>query len=64
LIKKADTKKALPLAAEEQKNIVEIARAFPSGKKVYSAAHREASWKRTAVGSIIPYSAAAELTEF
>ncbi|MBN2106502.1 MAG: DUF4065 domain-containing protein [Deltaproteobacteria bacterium] len=63
LIKKSDTKKAEPLAAEEQHIIAAIARAFPSGKKVYNAAHREAIWKRTAVGAIIPYSAASELTE-
>lgn len=52
-----------PLAAEEHKNIAEITRAFPGGKKVYNAAHRETLWKRTAVGAIIPYSAASALTE-
>jgi hypothetical protein len=52
-----------PLAVEGQKIIAEIARAFPTGKKVYNAAHRETIWKRTAVGAIIPYSAASELTE-
>jgi putative zinc finger/helix-turn-helix YgiT family protein len=63
LIKKADTKKAEPLTAEEEKIIAKISKTFSTGKKVYNAAHREAIWEKTSTGAIIPYSSAAQLTE-
>ncbi len=62
-IKKADAKKAEPLTAEEEALILKICKAFSTEKKVYNAAHREAIWEKAPVGTIIPYSAAAELTQ-
>jgi putative zinc finger/helix-turn-helix YgiT family protein len=64
LIKKADTKKAEPLTTEEEAIIVKICETFPTERKAYNAAHREAVWKNTSTGAIIPYSCAVELTEF
>ena len=36
---------------------------FPRPQMVYDAAHREIAWQKRTMGSLIPYTAAEELTE-
>ena len=63
LILKADESEADPLTEEEKKIIVRVAATFPDKRLVYDASHREEVWKKRTPGEIIPYTAAAELTE-
>ncbi len=59
----ADITSAEPLTSEEQKTIAKITKAFPRKWDVYNAAHREVIWQRRAVGEVIPYSDAGQLTQ-
>ena len=61
-IKKADAHSAEPLTSEEKKIISRIALRFPKDQMVIDASHREVIVQRKPIGSIIPYSDAAELT--
>jgi putative zinc finger/helix-turn-helix YgiT family protein len=61
-IRDADTAHEEPLTAAENALLERITRAFPRKWDVYNAAHKEAIWKRRAVGEIIPYSDARELS--
>jgi len=62
-ILKADPAGALPLTAGEVAVIAAVAKAFPSNKAVYDAAHREPIWQRCPTGAIIPYTQADSLVE-
>lgn len=62
-IQKSDEAQAEPLTGEEKRILNNIAKAFPECRMVYKAAHREVIWKNKTIGTIIPYSDAAELTE-
>jgi len=59
----ADETAAEPLTREENKIISRISKKCPHKWDIYNAAHREGVWKKRAMGEIIPYSDAAELTE-
>jgi len=52
-----------PLTANEIRIINRIAITFSRSQMVYDAAHREAAWQKRSMGSLIPYTAAEELTE-
>jgi transcriptional regulator with XRE-family HTH domain len=60
---KADPASVPPLTPAEDAVIATVAEAFPSNKRIYDAAHREPIWRQCNTGALIPYSAAAELTE-
>jgi len=62
-IKKADETKAEPLSNDELRIIDKIAAKFPDEQMVYDAAHQERIWKETAIGALILYSRASELTK-
>lgn len=62
-IKNADEKSAEQLTPEEKKIIGRISMVFPEDQMVFEAAHREKIVERRSIGSIIPYSDSAELTE-
>ena len=62
VIKKSDVEKAEPLTSEEESLIMKICKAFPIEDNVYEAAHKEAIWKSAAIGAIISYSRAVELS--
>ena len=62
-IQKSDEAQAEPLTGEEKRILNNVAKAFPECRMVYDAAHREVIWKNKTIGTIIPYSDAAELTE-
>ena len=62
-IQKSDEAQAEPLTGEEKRILNNVAKAFPECRMVYEAAHREVIWKNKTIGTIIPYSDAAELTE-
>ncbi len=62
-IKASDESDAEPLSTEELRIIRKVAEKFPGEESVYEAAHREKVWQEAAMGSLIPYSCAYELTE-
>jgi len=62
-IKKADESEAEPLSKDELRIIDRIAEKFPHQQMVYDAAHQERVWKETAIGALILYSRASELTK-
>ncbi|MBN1904594.1 MAG: type II toxin-antitoxin system MqsA family antitoxin [Deltaproteobacteria bacterium] len=63
LIRDSDETEATPLTDEEKKIILRVALAFPKKQLAYEASHREEVWNKKTVGSTIPYSDAAKLTE-
>lgn len=62
-IRNADENSVESLTSEEKKIISRISMAFPQDQMVFKASHREVIVQRKSIGSIIPYSDAAELTE-
>lgn len=62
-IRSSDERNAEPLTPEEKKIIYRISMTFPTDQSVYDASHREIIVQRKSIGTIIPYSDAAELTE-
>ena len=58
LIRKSDETEAEQLTDHEMRIIARIAKAFPTNKSVYEAAHKEKVWKDKPVGSLIPYTEA------
>ena len=62
-IKKADESEAEQLSKDELRIIDRIAAKFPHEQMVYDAAHQERIWKEAAIGALIPYSRAFELTK-
>ncbi len=63
-ILKADLSAVPPLSQAELAIIAGVAQAFPTNKRVFDASHREELWQHCPTGALIPYSRAAELTEF
>ncbi|MBN1255322.1 MAG: DUF4065 domain-containing protein [Deltaproteobacteria bacterium] len=61
-IKEADESDAEPLTSEEKKIISKISMVFPKDKMVFDVSHREVIVQKKAIGNIIPYLDAAELT--
>jgi len=57
-ILKADAATAEPLTAGEKAVIAAVAKAFPTNKAVYDAAHREPLWQDCPTGALIPYTQA------
>jgi putative zinc finger/helix-turn-helix YgiT family protein len=62
-IRNADENSVEPLTSEEKRIISRISTVFPQDQMVFKASHREVIVQRKSIGSIIPYSDAAELTE-
>ncbi len=62
-IKVSNEKESEPLSDEELQILKQVAGKFPEEQIVYDAAHREKIWRETAMGALIPYSRAHELTE-
>lgn len=62
-IKNADEGTAEQLTSEEKRIIARISMAFPEDQKIFDAAHREKIVARKSVGTVIPYTDSAELTE-
>jgi len=62
-IKDSNEKEAEPLTDSEIIILEKITSQFPEEEMVYDAAHRELVWKETAVGALIPYEKAYQLTE-
>ena len=62
-ILRADPSDAEPLTTEEEAVIAAVAKAFPTNKAVYDAAHREPVWQQCSTGAIIPYTQAGGLVE-
>ena len=51
------------MSNDELRIIDKIAAKFPDEQMVYDAAHQERIWKETAIGALILYSRASELTK-
>jgi putative zinc finger/helix-turn-helix YgiT family protein len=58
LIRKSDESEAERLTEQEVRIINKIAKAFPTNRLVYEAAHKENVWQDKPVGSLIPYTEA------
>jgi len=63
LIRGADETKADPLAQEEKRILVRIAKRFPNNRMIIDAAHREEVWKKKSHGTLMPYSDAFAIKE-
>jgi hypothetical protein len=61
-IKNSNESSAEPLSNDEIRIIEKITKAFPVERMVYDAAHREIVWKKTPIGTTIPYSSSEEIT--
>ena len=61
-IRNADESSADPLSNDEIKIIEKITEAFPEERMAYNAAHKEAVWKKTPIGTTIPYSSSEQIT--
>ncbi|MBW2006078.1 MAG: hypothetical protein JRI72_16050 [Deltaproteobacteria bacterium] len=61
-IKNSDKSATDPLSNDEIRIINKITEAFPVERMVYDAAHREAVWRKTPIGVIIPYTLSQEIT--